>query len=306
METTQALTVSQLTKKVGKKTIVSDVSFSLTPGKITGLLGPNGAGKTTIIRLLVGLMSPTNGTIEIVGYNLQENFSNALRQVGAIIETPEFYNYLTGTENLRLLAKMSDATISEEKIQQALSAVHLTQQKDQKVRTYSLGMRQRLGVAQAMVHSPKVLVFDEPMNGLDPAGMREFRELLFELAQSGVAILISSHQLAEIELMCDTLIILQNGVVTRTENLQKEKTVTSLGRLRLETTDNLQAIALLSQAGFHVEQKENEIFIHVETDEREKISRLLMAQQIAILTFVFDRPTLEDNFLNWTKGGELK
>lgn len=300
------LVVEQLTKKVKNKTIVHDVSFTLTAGKITGLLGPNGAGKTTIIRLLVGLMQPTTGKIEITGAPLQQDFAKAMREIGSIIETPEFYNYLTGTENLRILAKMSDRTITEERIQEVLAFVHLKEQKDQKVRTYSLGMRQRLGVAQAMVHKPRVLIFDEPMNGLDPAGMREFRELLFQLAKEGVAILISSHQLSEIEILCDELIILQKGVVTRQESLQKTTAdLVTTGLLHIETSDNEKAAALLTTAGYQVTVAEDVLRLHLTTDTRGAIVKLLVEAQLDVLTIMLEKPTLEDNFLNWTKGGEL-
>lgn len=306
MESKKPLVVKNLTKKVKQKTIVQDVSFSLEAGKITGLLGPNGAGKTTIIRLLVGLMAKSAGKIEICGETLDKDFSKAMRQIGSIIETPEFYNYLTGTENLRILAKMSNREISEERIQEVLAFVHLKEQKDQKVRTYSLGMRQRLGVAQAMVHQPKVLIFDEPMNGLDPAGMREFRELLFQLAKEGVAILISSHQLSEIEILCDELIILQKGVITRTESLQKStEDLLTTGLLHLETSDNERAKILLEAAGYTVTAEGSVLRFHLESDTRGEIVKMLVVADLAVLTVFLEKPTLEDNFLNWTKGGEL-
>lgn len=304
---TQPLVVKGLTKQIGVTKIVNNVDITLESGKITGLLGPNGAGKTTIMRLLVGLMSPTLGTIEIVGHSLQSDFAGAMRQIGSIIETPEFYNYMTGRENLRVLARMSDPTITEERIDEVLNFVHLSQQKNQKVRTYSLGMRQRLGVAQAMVHNPEILIFDEPMNGLDPAGMREFRELLFDLAKKqGVAILISSHQLSEIELLCDNLIILQKGVITRTEDLVKMNANVKVGTLKLETTDNAKAAELLTADNYTVTASPDFIEVELVEDDRAKIVRTLVVAGVDVVMVMLEKPTLEDNFLAWTEGGELK
>ena len=304
---TQPLVVTGLTKQIGINKIVNNVSITLEAGKITGLLGPNGAGKTTIMRLLVGLMNPTAGKIEIVGHSLQSDFAGAMRQIGSIIETPEFYNYMTGRENLRVLARMSDPTISEAHIDEVLDFVHLSAQKNQKVRTYSLGMRQRLGVAQAMVHNPQILIFDEPMNGLDPAGTHEFRELLFTLAkEQGVAILISSHQLSEIELLCDNLIILQKGVITRTEELGKMNADVKVGTLKLETSNNAKAAEVLVAAGYNARVAGDVLEVLLENDDRAKIVRSLVEGGFDLTTVVLEKPTLEDNFLAWTKGGELK
>ncbi|HEX7706999.1 MAG TPA: ABC transporter ATP-binding protein, partial [Thermoanaerobaculia bacterium] len=202
-----ALSASHLTKVIGPRTIVDDVSFELRPGEVFGFLGPNGAGKTTTIRMLVGLIRPTKGEVTICGYDIRRDFEAAMRCVGCIVETPDLYRFMTGRENLEHFARMLGVAATE--IERVAALVNLSHRLEQRVGTYSLGMRQRLGIAQAMLGSPKVLILDEPANGLDPAGIREIRELLRRLAgERELAVFVSSHLLAEIELMCDRVAII--------------------------------------------------------------------------------------------------
>src|SRR6185369_5256858 len=175
-----ALVARSLTKIIGERTIVDDVSLDLRPGEVFGFLGPNGAGKTTTIRMLVGLIRPTSGDVTICGYDIRRQFEKAMRCIGCIVENPDLYRFMTGRENLQHFARMLGAPRSE--IERVASLVSLAHRLDQRVGTYSLGMRQRLGIAQALLGQPKLLILDEPANGLDPAGIREIRELLRQLA----------------------------------------------------------------------------------------------------------------------------
>ena len=205
------LAASQLTKRFGPRVAVADVSFEVYAGEVFGFLGPNGAGKTTTIRMLVGLAKPDAGRVEIRGIDLAREFSRAMSHVGCIVESPDLYRYLTGRENLLHFARML-ARGAEARIPEIARLVSLEERLDEKVSTYSLGMRQRLGIAQALLGNPDLLILDEPANGLDPAGIREIRHLVRALAQDrGIGVFISSHLLAEIELMCDRVAIIHRG-----------------------------------------------------------------------------------------------
>jgi len=205
------LVAEHLTKRFGRREAVSDVSFTLHAGEVLGFLGPNGAGKTTTIRMLVGLARPTRGRIRIRGLDLDTHFREAMTHVGSIVESPDLYKYLTGRENLMHFARMLPDG-AEERIEGLAGMVRMRERLDDKVATYSLGMRQRLGIAQALLGNPDVLVLDEPANGLDPAGIREIRELVRHLAEErGISVFVSSHLLSEVELMCDRVSIIHRG-----------------------------------------------------------------------------------------------
>lgn len=213
MSQTPVVRLQNVTKVIGKRTIIDRVSFEVHPGEVFGFLGPNGSGKTTTIRMIVGLMGMTSGDIHIVNHSVRNEFPKAIVQVGAIVENPEMYKFLTGYQNLLHFARMNPS-ITKERIQEVIDLVGLKERIHDKVKKYSLGMRQRLGVAQAIMHRPKLLVLDEPTNGLDPAGIRELRDYLRRLAQDeGTAVLVSSHLLSEMELMCDRVAILQKGQI---------------------------------------------------------------------------------------------
>jgi ABC-2 type transport system ATP-binding protein len=205
--------LQNVTKVIGKRTIIDRVSFEVHPGEVFGFLGPNGSGKTTTIKMIVGLMGMTAGDIHIANYSIRKEFPKAIVQVGAIVENPEMYKFLSGYQNLLHYANMYPS-ITKERIHEVVELVGLQGRIHDKVKKYSLGMRQRLGVAQAVLHRPKLLVLDEPTNGLDPAGIRELRDYLRRLAEDeGTAVLVSSHLLSEMELMCDRVAILQNGQI---------------------------------------------------------------------------------------------
>ena len=203
--------LKNLSKTIGKKKIIDNLNLSLYPGQITGFLGPNGAGKTTTIRMMVGLMRPTSGDVIIEGDSLTEDFEGGISKVGVIVENPEMYKFMSGYKNL-FISRECITDVTKERIDEVIAQVGMQNRIHEKVSTYSLGMRQRLGLAQALLHNPKFLILDEPTNGLDPAGIREFRMYLRKIAEKeGVSVFVSSHMLSEIELMCDRIAVIQNG-----------------------------------------------------------------------------------------------
>ncbi len=205
------LSAENLTKRFGRREAVSDVSFDVRAGEVFGFLGPNGAGKTTTIRMLVGLARPDRGRVQIRGLDLSRNFEKAMGHVGCIVEAPDLYKYLTGRENLLHFSRMLPEGATE-RIPELARLVALSERLDDKVSTYSLGMRQRLGIAQALLGNPDILILDEPANGLDPAGIREIRQLMRHLAsERGIAVFVSSHLLSEVEQTCDRVAIIHRG-----------------------------------------------------------------------------------------------
>lgn len=206
------LSVQGLKKVIGRKPIIHEVSFDVRAGEIFGFLGPNGSGKTTTIRMLVDLIKPTAGKIIVCGEDIGSHPERALAHIGCIVENPEMYAFMTGWENLEHFARMQ-AGITEARITEVVDIVGLDQRIHDKVKTYSLGMRQRLGIAQALLGKPKLLILDEPTNGLDPKGIKELREFIRKLADSGMSLFISSHLLSEIQLMCDRVAIIAHGEV---------------------------------------------------------------------------------------------
>ncbi len=205
------LSAEHLTKSFGDRVAVSDASFEVAAGEVFGFLGPNGAGKTTTIRMLVGLARPDRGRVRIRGFDVAKDFSRAMAHVGCIVEAPDLYPYLTGRENLLHFARMLPDG-ARERIPGLADLVALRERLVEKVSTYSLGMRQRLGIAQALLGAPDVLILDEPANGLDPAGIREIRRLVRQLAsERGIAVFVSSHLLSEVEQTCDRVAIIHRG-----------------------------------------------------------------------------------------------
>ncbi|CAG7648735.1 ABC transporter ATP-binding protein [Paenibacillus allorhizosphaerae] len=208
------LSVQNVKKQIGKRLIIKGISFDVKAGEIFGFLGPNGSGKTTTIRMLVDLIRPTEGSIAICGYDVQKEHDEALQYVGCIVENPELYPYLSGWENLEHFARMLPG-ITEERIHEVVEIVGMDHRIHDKVKTYSLGMRQRLGIAQALLNDPKLLILDEPTNGLDPQGIKELREFIRRLAEQGLSLFVSSHLLSEIQQMCDRVAIISHGEVIR-------------------------------------------------------------------------------------------
>lgn len=288
-----------LSKKIGKKQVLEDVSIYIHEGDIVGFIGPNGAGKTTTIKLILGLQQITSGEVVINGYNLKEDFKKAIKNVGAIVESPDLYMYLSGYENLKLIANLYDG-IDEKRIDEVVELVGLTNRIKDKVSRYSLGMRQRLGIAQAILHKPNILILDEPTNGLDPEGIKEMRDLLEKLAkQEGMGILISSHNLAELETFCNKACIIQNGKLIEETSLNKLKE-DSISNYILEVNDT----KLLKKLKKYEFQIKNETICSIVLD-KEQVPGLvkdLVKENVEVYFIKKDARTLEDAFLRKTGG----
>lgn len=220
MENQPIVQIKNLKKQIGNTTIIHGISLDLYPGEVFGFLGPNGAGKTTTIRMMVGLMNITEGEVLINGYSVEKNFEKAIAYVGGIIENPEMYKFLSGYDNLIHYSRMIPK-IKKEKINEIIKLVGLEKRINEKVKTYSLGMRQRLGLAQALLHSPSVLILDEPTNGLDPSGIREIRTYIRKIAaEENITVFVSSHLLSEMQLMCDRIGIIHHGKLISVETVK--------------------------------------------------------------------------------------
>ncbi|EGI0572231.1 TPA: ABC transporter ATP-binding protein [Listeria monocytogenes] len=299
--TERALQVTNLHKKIRKREIIKGISFEVMPGEVFGFLGPNGAGKTTTIRMIVGLIKPTSGTILIGGKDIRKNFTEAMRGLGSIVENPEFYTFLTGQENLAYFARM-DSSIKKERIQEVTELVGLEKRINDRVSTYSLGMRQRLGIAQALLSNPKLLILDEPTNGLDPCGIHEMRDFIRALARNeGISVLVSSHLLSEIELLCDRVAIMTDGTIIKTD--QVAHLLSSRAQLRWRVTPIEQAKAFLESVT-EVEV-DGEYLVTAMNEESAEWNEQLVAKGIKVHEIDKRKPSLEDLFLELTGGQSI-
>ncbi|EFS0524649.1 ABC transporter ATP-binding protein [Listeria monocytogenes] len=299
--TERALQVTNLHKKIRKREIIKGISFEVMPGEVFGFLGPNGAGKTTTIRMIVGLIKPTSGTILIGGKDIRKNFTEAMRGLGSIVENPEFYSFLTGQENLAYFARM-DSSIKKERIQEVTELVGLEKWINDRVSTYSLGMRQRLGIAQALLSNPKLLILDEPTNGLDPSGIHEMRDFIRALARNeGISVLVSSHLLSEIELLCDRVAIMTDGTIIKTD--QVAHLLSSRAQLRWRVTPIEQAKAFLESVT-EVEV-DGEYLVTAMNEESAEWNEQLVAKGIKVHEIDKRKPSLEDLFLELTGGQSI-
>ena len=299
------LEVLGLKKRIGLKTIVEDITFDMHEGEIIGLLGPNGSGKTTIMRMMVGLTKATKGDVYCFEKPLGLGKTAMLKEVGAMIETPEFYNYMSGWANLKQIARVCGKKVTRARMKELVEFVGLKKVIRKKVKTYSLGMRQRLGLAQALLNDPKVLILDEPVNGLDPQGVQDFRNKLKEIAATGVSILISSHLLDEIEKVCDRVIVIEKGKIIaddKLENLVADEVVKTL----ISTHDVEKTELLVRELGVRYElTKDGFIFENLNREEKARIITYLVTNNVELDTIRELTTSLEDRFLQIT-GGERK
>ena len=297
-----------VTKRIKNKKIIDDLSFDVYRGEIFGFLGPNGAGKTTTIRMIVGLMKMFDGDVFICGDSVKKHFEKAIKHVGAIVENPELYKYLSGYDNLKHYARMSKG-VQQQRIDEVIELVGLQQRIHDKVKTYSLGMRQRLGLAQALLHNPKVLILDEPTNGLDPQGIREIRDYLKKLArEEGMSVIVSSHLLSEMEMMCDRFGIIQNGRLVDIQNVHEE-TEADLKTIAIEVSPIKKAMQIIREAapGNHVEIVNSTIQLSVEKNRVPDIIRVLVMQECEIYSVQSVTVSLEEKFLQLTgEGGQIR
>ena len=299
------LEVLGLKKRIGLKTIVEDITFDMHEGEIIGLLGPNGSGKTTIMRMMVGLTKATKGDVYCFEKPLGLGKSAMLKEVGAMIETPEFYNYMSGWSNLKQFARVCGKKVTRARMKELVEFVGLKKVIRKKVKTYSLGMRQRLGLAQALLNDPKVLILDEPVNGLDPQGVQDFRNKLKEIAATGVSILISSHLLDEIEKVCDRVIVIEKGKIIaddKLENLVADEIIKTL----IKTHDVEKTEILVRELGVRYElTNDGFVFENLDREQKARIISYLVNNNIEIDTIRELHTSLEDRFLQIT-GGERK
>ncbi|MBM7691005.1 ABC-2 type transport system ATP-binding protein [Peribacillus deserti] len=298
-----ALEVRSLTKVIGRKKIVDDVSFSVHKGEIFGLLGPNGAGKTTIIRMIVSLIKRTDGAVMVNGNNLDGQFKETMSEIGAIVENPEFYKYMSGYKNLKHYANMAIKDVSDERIKEVARLVKLEDAIHQKVKTYSLGMRQRLGVAQALLHNPSLLILDEPTNGLDPQGIREFRDYLHSLAREGISVLVSSHLLSEMQLMCDRFAIIEKGKLIHISSMNETMDEAEAAEVVFEVSNSKKAVELLKGQAAAANVKvitDDQFSVSVEKSAVSTINKLLIVNDIDVYGISRVTATLEDRFLEIT------
>jgi ABC-2 type transport system ATP-binding protein len=307
------LSVNGLRKRIGRKWIIKGISFDVYAGEIFGFLGPNGSGKTTTIRMLVDLIRPTDGTVTICGFDVQKQHNEALRNVGCIVENPELYSYMSGWENLEHFARMLPG-IDQDRIQEVVDTVGLDQRIFDKVKTYSLGMRQRLGIAQALLGRPKLLILDEPTNGLDPQGIKEMREFIRKLADSGLSLFVSSHLLSEIQQMCDRVAIISHGEVIRVGEV--EALIAQAGNRVVWNVDRPeQAVRLLKGHPdvqvLEVAEPEDEqspfrsIVTQMGNGDVPELNERMVQAGIRLFAIEMKNPTLEDLFLSLTEGERI-
>jgi ABC-2 type transport system ATP-binding protein len=316
-ETKPVLSVQNVKKRIGKKWIIKGVSFDIHAGEIFGFLGPNGSGKTTTIRMLVDLIRPTEGRIWIGGQDIALRRNEALQQIGCIVENPEMYPYLTGLENLEHFARMIP-DIDNARIHEVIDIVGMRNRIYDKVKTYSLGMRQRLGIAQALLSRPKLLILDEPTNGLDPQGIKELRIFIRRLSDEGLSLFISSHLLSEIQMMCDRVAIISHGEVIAVggvdELLQQRAELTWLYLTQPE-----KAQSIFEAAGYQARQLHSAedapgisipgaqwLEVAIAAADMAKLNKQLTIAEIDVYVIEPKKATLEQLFLGLTEGEPIE
>lgn len=300
------LEVRDVKKQLGKREIIKGISFNVKQGEIFGFLGPNGAGKTTTIRMLVGLISPNSGIIKIDGHDIKDERELALNAVGAVVENPELYTYLSGRENLMQIARIRG--ISKAYVDEIIELVELKDRIGDKVKKYSLGMKQRLGLAAALIAKPKLLILDEPTNGLDPTGIMDFRKIVRKAAhETNTAVFISSHILSEVQTLCDTVAFINNGVIQSVESINggivKENTETIILSVKeiekcREVLKNLNCIQGISF-------KEDVFKLIINKNSISEIIFKLAENKIHIEEVYKKHVELEDRYLEIVEGGKV-
>src|SRR5699024_5528933 len=297
-----AMELIDVKKSIGSKEIIKGLSFSIPKGEVFGFIGPNGAGKTTTIRMMVGLMKLSDGDVRILGKSIKGDFKNAVREVGAIVENPEMYGFMSGWKNLIHYSRMIPG-ITKKRIIEVIKLVRLEKAIHENVGRYSLGMRQRLGIAQALLHNPSVLILDEPTNGLDPSGIREIRQYIRRIAsEENVAVIISSHLLSEIELMCDRIGIIKNGEMIAIQSVNgsdAEGQEDNLKKVQLEALPTDEAIAILNeQHEVQATEKDGMVTLECKKENIPDMIKTLVDQNIAVYQVNIANGTLEDKFLD--------
>jgi len=292
------LTVNNLTKKFGYLTAVKDLSFTIEKGNVYGILGPNGSGKSTTLGVVLNVVNSTTG--EFSWFDGNTSTHEALKKVGAIIERPNFYPYMTAIQNLKLVCKIKE--VPEDKIEEKLELVGLLERKNSKFRTYSLGMKQRLAIASALLNDPEILILDEPTNGLDPQGIHQIREIIKKVASEGTTILLASHLLDEVEKVCSHVVILRKG--RKLYSGRVDDMLASHGFFELKSSDNTKLLAFLeNNNSFSKIKNENGLITAFLKEEMnsEVLNRSLMEQGIVLTHLVQRKESLEEQFLALTE-----
>jgi ABC-2 type transport system ATP-binding protein len=289
-----------LTKYFGKLLAIEDLNLDVYKGEVFGFLGPNGAGKSTTMGMMLGLIAPTAGKVELFGLNIQSHLPTILRRTGSVTESTGFYPYLSGKENLYYIARICGG-ISNSRIEEVLELVELSGREDDKFSNYSLGMKQRLALACALLNDPEFIVLDEPTNGLDPAGMKEIRELIIRLGQEGKTIFLNSHLLHEVEQVCKRVAIIKKGKVI-TQGLVKEL-MNKEKPLQIKVTDPEKAMAVLNNIDWinSVTREDEIIYIDVRPEKYAEISSVLAGENIFLTEMRTKESTLENFFLEMTE-----
>ncbi|QTN95645.1 ABC transporter ATP-binding protein [Bacillus sp. LJBV19] len=294
----QIVVTHDLTKKYKKHTSVDGLNLRIRRGEIYGFLGPNGAGKTTTIRMLLGLIKPTKGNIEIFGQNLNKNRLQILQRIGSLVESPTYYGNLTGYENLEAVRRLRG--LPEQRVNEVLETVRLSKVANRLTKEYSLGMKQRLGIAVALLSSPDLLILDEPTNGLDPSGIQEIRELIKELPKSGMSVIVSSHLLSEIDQMATQVGIINNGKMIFQDSIaslhQKRKPLLKVG-----VSDVIEAKTILNRKGLKVDLHKNDLWLsQTEPEFVSEINSILLHSGLSVFRLEEKTRSLEDIFLELT------
>lgn len=299
------LEINNVSKYYGKTKVVDNITFDVKEGEILGFLGPNGAGKTTTIKMILGLISIDRGTIKINGYDVKKDFEKAMNYIGGIVENPDMYGYMSAIDNLKLYAKIRN--VNYKAVYDSLEMVGLKKSMNQKVSKYSLGMKQRAGLALSLLHSPKVLILDEPTNGLDPVGIKDLRAILKKLAkETGTAILVSSHILSEMELMCDRVAVINNGKLVKIESLNPSENDDnpSIKNVQcvIKVNDEPKAVSVLKEKlSKNPVINDGKIYINTQKGEISNIIKTLVLNDIEIKYANENEHTLEDLFFDVTK-----
>lgn len=296
--------LENINKEIHSKRVIKDVSLNIKKGEVFGLLGPNGAGKTTLIRMVVNLTRPTSGTIKICGFDIRKDRAQAMKHIGGIIENPELYTYMTGFENLKHYANMHPG-ITQQRIREVAELVKIGKNLKQKVKTYSLGMKQRLGLAQALLHNPDILILDEPTNGLDPEGIKEFREYIRIFAkQHQMSVLISSHMLSEMEMICDRIGIIKEGSMIEVREIGSTVSP-STQKYHLKVDNMVEAISIFEsfQTSFR-KISFNYIEIYLTEERIPQILNALHTNNVNVFEANKISETLEDQYFEAVSGLE--
>ncbi len=301
------LEIKNVSKYFGKVKVVDNLSFEVKAGEILGFLGPNGAGKTTTIKMILGLLSIDEGSIKINGFDVKKDFEKAMENIGGIVENPDLYGYMSAVDNLKLHAKIRGINYSE--VYKKLELVGLSKSMNQKISKYSLGMKQRAGLALSLLHSPKILILDEPTNGLDPVGIRDLRAILKNLAKEhNIAVLVSSHILSEMELMCDRVIVINEGKFVKTQDLgntdNNEETI-SRYEIKTKSVEKAQKI-LKEKLAKDLIIDDNKIFVNLNKTEISDIVKALVLEDVDIESVNECENTLESIFFDMTNKEEKK